>query len=208
MSQSEESTPPPHPSFQPKQLTIEDIQQAKRLVESALYVAGRPLELKTLCSVSGVSSKKNIQSITRELVDDYRKRESAIEIIELEDGRFAMQLRPQFVGRMRRLSMKPLLTEGPLRTLSYIAYKQPVPQSKVVLVRGPQAYDHINHLLQMGLVTKEKFGKSSLLRTSGVFADYFNLSRDARLMRKQLDAIFADTGWTPDLPQQPSAEQA
>ena len=100
--------------------------------------------------------------------------------------------------RIRRLSLKPLLTEGPLKTLAYIAYRQPIPQAKVIAVRGGQAYQHISKLLEMGLIEREKLGKTCLLKTTKVFADYFSLSRDPRLMRKQLEALFAERGWNPE----------
>jgi segregation and condensation protein B len=175
---------------------IFDTQNALNLIEAALYVAGHPLELKTLCSITGVTSKKKIQSLARIIAEEYKKKNGALEIVELEDGRFVMQLKPQYVARVKRLSMKPLLTEGPLRTLSYIAYKQPVPQAKVVLVRGAQAYQHVAQLLEMGLISRERFGKSQLLRTTDLFADYFNLSHDLRLMKRQLDAIFSQISET------------
>lgn len=169
---------------------VENLKHEMRLVEASLYVAGRPLELKTLRSITGITSKKKLQTVARMLIDKYREGEGALEVLELEDERFVMQLKSQYVSRVKRLSMKPLLTEGPLRTLSYIAYRQPVPQAKVVLVRGSQAYDHINELSRMGLVSKEKFGKSQLLRVTDLFSDYLGLARDPRLIKKQLEAIF------------------
>jgi len=173
--------------------TVEDLKQKMALVEASLYVAGRPLELKTLRSITGITSKKKLQSIAHMLADEYRKRDGALEILELEDERLVMQLKSRYVSRVRRLSIRPLLTEGPLRTLSYIAYRQPVPQAKVILVRGSQAYDHINELSRMGLIVKEKFGKSQLLRTTDLFADHFSLGKDLRLLKKQLEAIYAQT---------------
>ncbi len=169
---------------------VEDLKHGMRLVEASLYVAGHPLELKTLRSITGITSKKKLQLVARMLIDEYRRLDGALEISELDNERFVMQLKPQYVSRVRRLSIKPLLTEGPLRTLSYIAYRQPIPQAKVVLVRGSQAYDHINELNRMGLISKEKFGKSQLLRTTDLFSDYFSFARDQRLMKKQLEAIF------------------
>jgi segregation and condensation protein B len=172
--------------------------EAKRLIEAALYASGYPLELKTLCSITRITSKRKVQEIARSLAEEYRARRGALEIVELEDGRFALQLKPKYVPRIRRLSLKPLLTEGPLKTLSYIAYRQPVPQAKVIAVRGGQAYQHISKLLEMGLIEREKLGKTALLKTTKVFADYFSLSRDLRLMRKQLEALFAEKGWNPE----------
>ena len=172
--------------------------EAKRLIEAALYASGYPLEPKTLCSITKITSKKVVSEIARSLAEEYQRRGGALEIVELEDGRFVMQLKPKYVSKIRRLTLKPLLTEGPLKTLSYIAYRQPVPQAKVVAVRGPQAYQHIARLLEMGLIKRERVGKTSILRTTKVFADYFGLSRELRLMKKQLEAMFKERGWKPD----------
>jgi len=173
-------------------------EEAMRLIEAALYASGYPLEPKTLCSITGITSKRLVSEIARKLAEAYRLRGGALEIVELEDGRFVMQLKPEYVHKVRRLTLKPLLTEGPLKTLSYIAYRQPVPQAKVIKVRGPQAYQHIARLLEMGLIEREKLGKTSLLRTTKTFADYFNLSHDLRLMRRQLEKLFEEKGWKPE----------
>ncbi len=175
-----------------KEKSIEDIQKKKDLIEASLYVAGYPLELKTLCSLTHLYSKKKIYELTKSLAEEYKNRNSAIEILELEDKKFVMQLKSDHVSRVRRLSIKPLLTDGPLRTLSYIAYRQPVAQAKVIDVRGAQAYEHVHKLMEMGLISREKFGKSHLLKTTELFAGYFGLSKDLRLMKKQLESLFSN----------------
>ena len=43
---------------------------------------------------------------------------------------------------------------------------------------------------KLGLIKVEKLGKTKILRTTDVFSDYFNLSHDMRLMKRQLKAIF------------------
>lgn len=172
------------------QLEIEDVEGKRRLIEAALYTAGRPLAVKTLSHIAGETSTKKTRTVARMLMEEYNLRRGALEILELEDDRFVMQLKPKYVHNVRRLSFKPLLTEGPLKTLSYIAYRQPVFQAKVIQARGAQAYLHIGELRKVGLITKEKAGKTETLRTTDLFADYFNLSRDPRLMKPQLEKIF------------------
>ena len=169
----------------------ENLEEKKALIEAALYAAGYPLELKTLCSITKIYSKRKVYELAKSLMEEYNSRNGALEIVELEDKRFVMQLKPSYVPRVRRLTVKPLLTEGPLKTLAYIAYRQPVPQAKVVIVRGQQAYEHIEKLEEMGLIKREKLGKSFVLKTTSLFADYFNLSKEPRLMKKQLEAIFS-----------------
>lgn len=186
MSSNEQQPKKPEPKEDARIL-----EEKKALIEAALYAAGYPLELKTLCSITKIYSKRKVYELAKSLMEEYNRRNSAIEIVELEDRRFVMQLKPTYVSRVRRLTVKPLLTEGPLKTLAYIAYRQPVPQAKVVIVRGQQAYEHIEKLEEMGLIKREKLGKSYVLRTTDLFADYFNLSKEPRLMKKQLEAIFS-----------------
>ncbi len=160
------------------------------LIEAALYVAGRPLDLKTLGSVIKTRSKKLVQQLTRALKEDYANRNTCLEILELEDERFVMQLKAKHSPRVQRLAIRPLLTIGPLKTLSYIAYRQPVPQRQVLNVRGSHVYSHLKQLEELGLISRERAGRAKLLRTTPFFADYFGFSHDLRGMKRQLKKVF------------------
>lgn len=166
------------------------VRQDLVLLEAALYVAGRPLNLKTLASVIKTRSKYKTRKLAKELVEEYRNRDSALEILELEDDRFVLQLKGEYTPRVRKLALRPLLSVGPLRTLSYIAYRQPIPQSHVIDVRGHHAYPHLKQLEDLGLITREKTGRTRVIRTTEFFADYFSLSHDLRAMKQQLKGIF------------------
>lgn len=160
------------------------------LIEAALYVAGRPLDLKTLSSLIEPRSKKKAEKLAETLIDEYRKRDTALEILKLDDQRFVLQLKSEFTPRVRRLSLRPLLPMGPLKTLSYIAYRQPVLQSQVIDVRGEHAYGHLKELEDQGLIVRERAGKSRIIRTTEFFADYFGLSHDLRTMKRKLKSSF------------------
>lgn len=168
------------------------LKQSIALIEAALYVAGRPLDLKRLGSVTRIRSKRKVRSIARMLMKEYQNRSTALEILELEDQRFVLQLKSEYSARVRRLSVRPLLTIGPLKTLSYIAYRQPVSRKQVVEARGGHAYGHIKRLNDMGLIECEKDGRTSTIRTTDYFADYFGLSHKPRLMKRQLRRVFND----------------
>jgi len=167
----------------------EESRESLALIEAALYVAGRPLNLRMLASITKMSSTK-LKPLISMLVDDYSKCDRALELIELDDGRFVLQIKSKYVPLVRRLAMKPLLTIGPLKTLAYIAFRQPVLQSNVVRVRGSQAYAHIRDLRRLGLIKTERSGRSRFIRTTEVFADYFDLSHEPRLMKRQLEEVF------------------
>ena len=159
------------------------------LIEAALYVTGRPVDLKTLASVLGMRSEEKVRDVARKLKEHY-KNAGAIEILELSDGRFVMQLRPQYAPHVKRLATRQLLTPGPMKTLSFIAYRQPITQSYLAKVRGNLSYSHVKQLQEQGLISEEKLGRTKILRTTPNFADYFNLSQDQQTMKKQLEQVF------------------
>lgn len=177
-----------------EQFRMEKMRRKLALIEAALYVAGRPLDLKTLGSVIKTRSKTKIKMLTDALMKEYENRDKALEIIELEDERFVMQLKAEYTPRVRRLAIRPLLTVGPLKTLSYIAYRQPVPQTQVIDVRGHHAYNHLKQLEELGLIHRGRAGRTKVIQTTEFFADYFGLSHDTRTMKKQLKGIFEDFG--------------
>ena len=154
-----------------------------------MYVSGRPLDLKTIGSIIGARSEEKIKTIARGIAERYANSESPIQVLELPDGRFVMQLKPDVAKHVRRLSNRPLLTPGPLRTLSFIALRQPINQAHVIRVRGKLAYQHVKQLKEMDLISYEKFGRSRMLRTTLTFADYFNLNHDPALMKKELKNV-------------------
>ena len=159
------------------------------LIEAALYVAGRPLDLKTLSRIIGSRSQRKARELARMLMKEYKKRNTPLEVLELEDQRFVLQLKTDYASKVRRLAVRPLLTDGPLRTLAYIAYKQPVSQKQVIAARGTHAYKHIRRLVEMGLVERESRGRNKILRATEYFADYFGLSHNPAIMKRQLIRI-------------------
>jgi segregation and condensation protein B len=163
-----------------------------RLLEAALYVAGRPLNLNELCSVLSTRSKNKTKKYLKALMQEYSARNTALEILELKDERYVLQLKPDFTPLVKKLVNRPLLSAGPLKTLSYIAYRQPISQKRVIEVRGQHAYGHVKLLRDMGLVAAERAGRSMTLRTTEYFADYFGLTQDTSTMKRELKRIFGE----------------
>ena len=91
-----------------------------------LYVAGKPLKLAKLGAITGIRSEPEVKKLANSLREKYSRRNGALEIVELDGDRYVLQLKPRYVPRVRRLSLRPPLTKGPLKTLTYIAYHQPV----------------------------------------------------------------------------------
>jgi segregation and condensation protein B len=182
---SSSSNPEPLPDGEP-----EKTQQSLALLEAALYVAGKPLDLNELGAVLGTRSKKKAKKLAATLMQEYATRNTALEILELKDERYVLQVKADYTPLVKKLVNRPLLSSGPLKTLSYIAYRQPISQKRVVEVRGQHSYGHIKLLKDMGLIAAERSGRSMALKTTEYFSDYFGLLHDPSLMKKELKRIF------------------
>jgi len=163
-----------------------DESEIQARIEAALYVAGRPLSPKELTSAAGMTSKRKAVKATRDLAKILNSNLKAIEIVELADQRFAMQLRKQYNIMAKRFSTKPLIPPSVLKTLSYVAYFQPVSRLELAEKRGKQVYQHIKTLEEIGFISGEPSGRTRVYKTTPAFSDYFGLSGDLGTIKKQL----------------------
>jgi len=156
----------------------------KNAIEAALFAAGEAVGLQDLAKLVGKKQKTTLK-IVEELLHDYKERDTGLEIIDL-GKRFVMQVKPAYSEKVRPFAPKEM-TAPLLRTLSMIAYHQPVVQSDIVDLRGNTAYDHIKDLIGRGLVEAVPHGRTKLLSTTPLFADYFNLKEnDPEAIRKKI----------------------
>ena len=163
-------------------------------IEAALYSAGRPLSLDELIRASGTNSKEKTHRVVNDLAKKANSTFRAIEIVQLEDGKFVLQLRPQYTPLVRKFAQHPLLPSGALKTLSYIAYEQPVTSKRLVQIRGSQVYSHIKVLEQLQFVEHENLGRLKVYRTTPKFQNYFGIT-DINAVKSKL--VTATTGSSP-----------
>ncbi|MDG6244200.1 MAG: SMC-Scp complex subunit ScpB [Methanolobus sp.] len=163
---------------------MSDMKNDREIIEAALFAAGVALDAATLGKLIG-RPKKSVIPIALDLVGAYASRENGIEIIDLGE-RYVMQVKPKYADVVRPLAPKEL-SAPMLRTLSMIAYHQPLIQSDLVDMRGNSAYDHIRELKERGFVEAVPHGRTKLLRTTSLFADYFGLeSNDPELVKRKI----------------------
>lgn len=145
-------------------------------IEAALYSAGRPLSLDELIKASGTNSKEKTRRVVNELAKKVKSTFRAIEIAQLEDGNYVLQIRPDYTPLVRRFAQHPLVQPGALKTLSYVAYEQPVTSKRLVQIRGSQVYSHIKVLEQLRFVEHENLGRLKVYRTTPKFQNYFGIT--------------------------------
>ena len=190
-SETESSEPSPQSSIVNSQLSISNplssIANAlksdlKAQVEAVLFVSDTPLKAGAIAKMLN-ASYDDVQSSLVQLIQEYEDRNGGLEI-GTDDG-YIIQVKIQYLNIVT--DMMPLeLNPGPMRTLSAIALKEPVLQSEVIDMRGSGAYEHINELVEMDLITKKPKGLSFALATTTKFQQYFRLTQDANKVRDKL----------------------
>jgi len=167
---------------------MEDIKELKARAEAILYASAKPIPLKLIMRACGTRSRKLALKILEELRRDYEEDGRALELISLPDDRYYLKLRREYIELVKKYVKKPILSRGVMRTLSFIAYHQPIEQSKVAAARGGSAYNHVKILLEKGLIEAEKSGRTLILRTSQLFADLFGVENDPLKIRRKIKA--------------------
>ena len=145
---------------------------AKAAVEAALFSAADNLRISEMAEKTGLTEEE-VRTALVDLRRDYDVRESAIMIAKI-GGEYRMMLRTEYTECAGTFS-KAEMTPGMMRTLSTIAYNQPVLQSELFKTRGPRTYDDVHERIEMGFVSAKKSGQTKELTTTKEFSEYFGI---------------------------------
>jgi segregation and condensation protein B len=145
-------------------------------IEAILYLKGQALSLEDLAKLADCDVDAAAEGVI-ELMSNYARRDSALEVVENVDRSYALQLKESFKPLCDRLVPAEIGT-GALRTLAAIALKGPISQSALVELRGGSAYQHVQELVEMGLVRKrsQAGNRSSFVLVTEKFKQTYELN--------------------------------
>ncbi|MCD4666584.1 SMC-Scp complex subunit ScpB [archaeon] len=159
---------------------MEDI---KNRIEAVLFTTGRFIETEELAELCNIGSKGTIKEALTELINDYKNKNSALEIVE-EKNKFKLNIKKDYLYLTTKLLNETEFDKPTQETLALVALKQPVIQAEIIHIRGNKAYDHIKKLKELDFLTSEKKGRSRLLKTAPKFYDYFDVVGESQIKEK------------------------
>ena len=133
----------------------------KPIIESILFAAGRQVEVKEL-ALALEKSQEEIISIVEELKEEYNKKKSGMEIINVKNS-YQMCTRKcyyDFVVQIVDKKNKPALSNVSLEVLSIIAYNPNITKAQIETIRGVASDGTVYKLLEYGLI--QETGKLDL----------------------------------------------
>jgi segregation and condensation protein B len=165
---------------------IEDEDLATARIEAALYSAGRPLKIEELIRASGTESRTKTYNIINDIMKKSKSAFKAIEIVTLPDGSYVFQLKPEYSSTVKKYASKPVLPKATLKTLSYIAYMQPISSKQLVETRGSGVYSHLKELRQLDFINHQNVGRLKIYTTTEKFQKYFGIQGDVENLKQRL----------------------
>ena len=155
-------------------------------LESALYSSGRPLTVEELIKASGTESRQKTTGLLDSIIKKMKNVFKAIEIVNLPDGSYVFQLKPEYSSSIRKYASKPLLSRATQKTLSYIALEQPISSKQLLEVRGSGVYGQLKELRQLNFIEHQSIGRLKIYSTTEKFQKYFGIEGGVDMLKQKL----------------------
>jgi len=157
-------------------------QPLKKIIEAALFVAGKPLTIDHFLDLFAEESspeRSGVRTVLRELQEDYAER--GVELVQVSGG-YRFQTKADLIPWLKHLQPErsPRYSRAVLETMAIIAYRQPITRREIESIRGISVSTDIIKRLQdynwiRVLAHRDTPGRPALYGTTRAFLDYFNL---------------------------------
>ncbi len=148
------------------------MEDLKRKAEAVLFSVAKKVsvdELGKLCRTDSETVRKALEELKKEYDDN----QSSMMLVQEGDS-WKLAVRENYLGLVKKVVKTTEITKSVMETLAVIAWKAPVMQSEVIRIRTNKAYNHIVDLEESGFISREKKGRSQLIRLTQKFMDYFD----------------------------------
>jgi segregation and condensation protein B len=155
-----------------------DIQEAKAVLESLLFVADEPVTVARLANALEVD-RSLVKHAAQALSEEYMGRGLRV---QYQDDQVQMVTAPEvapYVERFLGLQYSGKLSAAALETLAIIAYRQPITTPQIEAIRGVDCQGVLRSLVARGLIEAvdrlETAGRPLVYATTFEFLQYFGL---------------------------------
>lgn len=150
--------------------------KVRNKVEAILFLAGKSLEfedVRKLCR----ASPEEVQQALSELKKEYDEKNTGVTLVQ-HGTAWKITVKEEHMPLARKLVRETELSKSVLETLAVIAFKYPIRQSDLIKIRTNKAYNHLVELEQQGFISRQKQGRTNLIKLTERFFEYFDLSQE------------------------------
>lgn len=156
------------------------------ILESYMFTFSEPIYIQDISYFFKINNIQHdntyIKNIIDRLEEKYKKDESGLEILKLEDKYQLVAKKDNFeyLEKVISKTKKKNLTQSALETLTIIAYNQPTTKSFVEKIKGVKSDTTISKLLDANLIQEcgrlDKIGRPMLYKTTDTFLKHIGIS--------------------------------
>ncbi len=160
----------------------------KNKVEALLFASGKFIDDDHVAELAELPVK-TVKEALLELKEEFDQSNGSIMLVS-EGSSWKMNVKENYIDLVRKIVADTELSKTVLETLAVIAWKTPALQSDVIKIRTNKAYEHISELIEAGFITKEKYGRSYMIKLTEKFFEYFDLegTEDIKDIFKKVEA--------------------
>lgn len=144
----------------------------KSILESLLFVAGKPISMKKLAHISG-AEQNLIYELIKELDRDYSNsrglqiifKGDKVQMVSAADN-------ARYVNKLLTEEVQGDLSKATLETLAIIAYRGPLSRLAIEEIRGVNSIYILRNLLMRGLIDKKRSKKDARTMVYEVSFDF------------------------------------
>ena len=148
----------------------------KSKVEAVLFSVGHKISLDEISKLCR-SHRQEVLSALQELRKEYDEKQSSIMLVE-EGESWKFSVRDHLISVVRKIVTETELSKSIMETLAVIAFKYPILQSDMIKIRTNKAYDHLVELEKSGYISRQKHGRTNLIKLTEKFFKYFDLTEE------------------------------
>ena len=148
----------------------------KSKVEAVLFSTGRRASLDEMSKLCR-SRKEDVIQALQDLKREYDEKQSSLMLVE-EGDFWKFTVRDNFMPIIKKIVTETELSKTVLETLGVIAFKYPILQSDLIKIRTNKAYDHLTELELYGYISRQKHGRTNLIKLTDKFFKYFDLTEE------------------------------
>ena len=145
----------------------------KHKLEALLFSSGRRMSVEELSKLCG-SSTALVTEALLEPQKDYEQKGSSLRVFD-EGPYWKIAVDEPHLPLVHKIVTETELTKTVLETLAVIAFKYPIKQADLIKIRTNKAYDHLKELEELGYISRQKFGRTKLIKLTDKFFEYFDL---------------------------------
>lgn len=147
----------------------------KSRLQAVLFASSQPLTVEQLCKMIREQDEDAVRHSLLEIADELEQEESSLMLVE-DNGSYRLTVREKYLPYVKKVARQTELPKSLTETLAVVSYKAPVKQSEVIRIRHNKGYKHLDELEKLGFISRERKGRTKLIKLTQKFYDYFDLT--------------------------------